>query len=188
MKRCLAIILLAAMVLCPMAWAEEEGLDGEFDFGFTDDGYEGDWVEIEDLDIEFCMPMGWSQAEALDGISFAAAAEDGSVRLSVSKAAEDVEDIVAWGEANLDSYELDEANFYDALVTEEENSIVVHFVVSDGMMVSFAFDRAGREALTREFALNIVGSVCVIWDDDEAFPDVVEDGFDFGEAFEEDMG
>ena len=191
MKRTLAVIL-AALLLFGGAMAEEEGFGEPEDFGFefVDDGYEGEWVEVEALSIEFCLPAGWKQTEAADGVAYAAENTDQTASLGIQLVAEGVEDLTAWGEENLKTYEKDEANFYDVLVVEGEEALGIGVIISGGRLIVFDFHRTSPDAITRSLALKIVGSACDIWtDDDVPLPeDGGDDGFSFGEAFEEDMG
>ena len=193
-KRWIAI-LLAALLLCTWAVAEEaveEAVEEEEDFGFefADDGYDGEWITLQEQGFEFCLPDGWAEAEAKEGALYAAAAGDGSATLSIRDVARDVEDLVAWGEMNLDRYDLDEANFYYALVVEEDESLAVYFLLDEERLMAFDFTRANAEALPRAFALQIVGSACLTWDDDD-FPFTEEDAeeldgdVDDDDAFEE---
>ena len=194
MKRFLAALVAVIMALCPLTLAETETetlfADEDFGFDFMDDGYTGEWVSVAGLGFEFCLPEGWVQSAATDGAAFFATGADASATLTIRAEAEGVTDLTAWGESHLAKYELDEANFYDALIVEEEQSITLFAVICDERLVSFAFSRVNADALPREFALQIVGSACVTWED--AGIDPVEDGgegaFDFGEAFEGDLG
>lgn len=189
MKRILAALLAAVLLCCAAAFAESEtspAEDADFDFNFADDGYDGDWVEVPALAIEFCLPDGWSATEPGEGAVYAAASADNAASLSIRLAAEGVDDIVAWGDANLDGYEMDEANFYDVLVQEDATSVTIYADVSESGLVAFDFTRTDAEALPRAFALQIVGSACAIWDDEDIL--VSDDDFDFGEEFEEDLG
>lgn len=191
-KKILAALLAALMLFCTAACAETEDAfaeGGDFNYDFADDGYDGEWVEVSALSMEFCQPDGWTAVEPGKGASYAAASADGMASLSIRLAAEGVEDVTAWGEANLDGYEMDEANFYDVLVVETDGAISIYADVSEGGLIAFDFTRADAEALSRTFALQIVGSACALWDDaDVLVGDGDIEGFDFGEAFEEDLG
>ncbi len=206
MRKWIAVLIAALMLSSAFALAEDIG---DYDFEFNDDGYEGEWVTLEGQGMEFCLPEGWKEVESADGAFYAASNGDASASLSIRLEAEGVEDIIAWGETNLDSYEVDEANFYDALVVEADTSITVRFILDEGKLLSFDFVRADAGALSREFALQIVGSTCLTWDDEDfPFPEEDIEGFsfdddvfdgddpfsesddeeDFGEAFEADLG
>ena len=197
MKKALAVILAIILIMCAAALAQSDDaeltdqqedaqeIDDDFGFDFADDGYDGEWMEIEDLGIEFCLPEDWSETDHDDATCFTAEKKDGGVRLSIRLEAEDITDIMSWGETNLNSYELEEANFYDTLVVEEEGSLAIRFVTGEGKLIAFDFTRTGLDALTREDALKIVSSACELWDDDVVFDDE-DDDFDFGEAFEDD--
>jgi len=194
-KRLLAA-LIATMLLCCSATCtmaedtEDDGFFsdyGDFGFGFDDDAYEGEWVEVQALMIEFCLPDGWTPGQAAQGAVYSAEKDDGSASLSIRLAAQDVDDLSAWGKANLKGYQMDEANFYDVLVVEGENALSIYADVSEEGLLAFDFTRTGADALTREFALQIVGSVCAIWGDGDILVDGDFEDFDFGEAFGEDL-
>ena len=194
MKKWLAVILAAMLLLSSAAALAEGDLeadlgDEDFGFEFMDDGYSGEWVSVDALGFEFCLPTGWIKGEATGESAFSASNEAGTASLSISLRAEGVADIAAWGELNLDRYDIDEANFYDALIVEEAHALTLYTVISDERLIAFAFTRAGEEAMPREYALQIVGSACVLWDDLEVpfGEDDVDQDFDFGEAFEADM-
>ena len=182
MKRWIAILLAALLLFCAGAVAEEavetvEAVeeDGEdLDFEFEDDGYDGEWITLQEQGFEFCLPEGWKEAEHGEGALYAAAAGDGTATLSIRDVAGDVEDLVAWGEMNLDRYDLEEANFYYALVVEGDQDVAVYFLLDEERLMAFDFTRADAEALPRAFALQIVGSTCLTWDDDD-FPFSDED-------------
>ena len=48
-----------ARLLLPCAALAEE--DGEFGFDFGDEGYTGEWVRVDGMSLEFCLPEGWEQ-------------------------------------------------------------------------------------------------------------------------------
>ena len=188
LKRLLAALLAAMLLCCAAAFAESEDPfedDDDFDFEFADDGYDGEWIEVKDLSIEFCLPDGWTPSEAGEGAAYAAVSGNGA-SLSIRVAASDVDDVAAWGAANLESFEMDEANFYDVLVVEGETSVTIFADVSEDGLLAFEFGRTDEESLSRAFALQIVGSACAIWDDEDMLSDD-DEGFDFGEAFGKDM-
>ena len=192
MKKILAFMLAILMLLCTMAFAEDaqpaEAVDdADFDFDFADDGYDGEWIELTDLGIEFCLPDGWTENDPGDAVYCAAEKLDGSASLVIRLEADDVTDIIAWGETNLDSYEVEEANFYDTLVVEEPGAITVRFLTDGGKLIAFDFTRKDADALTRDWAIRIVSSACELWDDDVFIEDGDDGDFDFGEAFEEDL-
>ena len=188
LKRLLAALLAAMLLCCAAAFAESEDPfedDDDFDFEFADDGYDGEWIEVKDLSIEFCLPDGWTPSEAGEGAAYAAVSGNGA-SLSIRVAARDVDDVAAWGAANLESFEMDEANFYDVLVVEGETSVTIFADVSEDGLLAFEFGRTDEESLSRAFALQIVGSACAIWDDEDMLSGD-DEGFDFGEAFGKDM-
>ena len=203
MKRWIAILLAVLLLFSAGTLAEEPVVDAveeddeDFGFEFVDDGYDGEWITLQEQGFEFCLPDGWKEAEAGEGALYAAAAGDGSATLSIRDVAGDVEDLVSWGEMNLERYELEEANFYYALVVEGDQDMAVYFIVDEERLMAFDFTRADAEALPRAFALQIVGSTCLTWDDDDfPFSEDEDDGeFSFSDddadeddAFEEDGG
>ena len=183
LKRFVAVALTAMLLLCGAGWAWAE--DGDFGFDFTGDGYDGEWVSVEALNIEFCLPDGWQPSQADNGTAYAAAKRDGSATLAIRAEAHDVADLAEWGRANLKDYTVDETNFYQVLVSETEQSLVVRLLTSENVLLAFEFARADAAALSEDFALEIVGTVCELWDEDEVpFIDGGDDGdFNFDEDF-----
>lgn len=186
MKRCFSAVLAALMLLCAFALAETEWNENDVGFGEFDDGYDGKWVQVDALGIEFCLPDGWSEASAPEGAAFAAAKSTGDATLSLRLAAQNVDDLNAWGAQNLGKTQPDTANFYSVLLTGDKSTLNVYLIVSDGNVLAFDFTRGSEEALTRQFALQIVGSACELWRDEDVPLDAEND--DFGEAFEADLG
>ena len=182
MKRFLITLLIALLALGVAATAEEEG----FGFDFAEEGYEGEWILIDDLDIEFCLPEGWTPLEVDEDEAFTAMSEDGRASLRVRLEQEGVEDLTIWGESRLDSYRTGEANLHDVLIVETEESLIVRFIADEDRLIAFEFAREAPEALELDFALQIVGSAYEGWAD-EGFDfgdiDVDWEGFDFMEAF-----
>ena len=64
----------------------------------------------------------------------------------------------------------------------------VYLIVSNENVLAFDFTRKSEDALTPQLALQIIGSVCAMWDDDDVPLMDGDAGFDFGEAFEADLG
>ena len=191
MKKLSCAIFALIMSLCVFVYAEEAAMDADIlaeledtdiGFDFDDGGYEGEWIQIIPLGIEFCLPEGWAtSSEDSEDSVYVAASRDGTATLCVYLEAENVTDLAAWGERNLDTYELDEANFYDALVSESDGAIQIRFIAGEDNLICFSFDRTGADALSREAALQIVGSVCELWDDDV----MLDGGLDFEALFGE---
>ena len=74
------------------------------------------------------------------------------------------------------------------LLTGDDNTLNVYLIISGNSIVAFDFNRIDSDALSREFALQIVGSACELWGDD-VVPLLEGDGdFDFSEAFEAELG
>ena len=186
MKRWLAVVMAVILALCAFAAAESEWNAEDVGFGEFDDGYDGSWIEVNALGFEFCLPEGWSETAAPDGAAFAATKATGDATLAVRLAAQGVDDLTAWGAENLKNSQPATANFYDVLLTGDRNTMTVYAIISGGNVLAFDFTRSSEEALTRDFALQIVGSACELWDDDVPLTD--DGDFDFGEAFEADLG
>lgn len=176
------MLLLVASASAEPEWDFDEG------FGAFDDGYEGRWVQVEALDFEFCLPDGWETVEPTDTAVFAAVKDGGDARLSIRSTGESTEGLATWGAANLQNGQPDTANFYDVLLTGDDNTLNVYLIISGNSIVAFDFNRIDSDALSREFALQIVGSACELWGDD-VVPLLEGDGdFDFSEAFEAELG
>ena len=187
MKIWVCSILVAMMLLITSAVAEPEW-DFDAEFGAFDDGYDGSWVQVEALDFEFCLPEDWEPVEAIDGAAFAAAKSGGNASLSIRLAGESPDGLAAWGAANLKDGKSDTANFYDVLLTGNDSALNVYLIVSGDSVVAFDFTRTMADALSMELALQIVGSACELWGDDDV-PLLEGDGdFDFTEAFEAELG
>lgn len=177
-----ALFLICAVASAETAWEDAFGLD-QFD-----DGYDGSWIQVDALGMEFCLPDGWSASSEPSDAAFAAASAAGDATLRIRSVAENAGGLAAWGADNLKNSQKDEANFYDVLVTERDDALSVYLIIQDGHVIAFDFTRKDQSALTRQFALQIVGSACALWDDDDV-PVLEGDGdFDFGEAFEADLG
>lgn len=200
MKRWLAA-LLALMMLCAAVWAAAEegdsdfetdfgpdfdvGSDTGFGFDFSDDGYSGEWVEISPLAMEFCLPDDWTEAEPPEGAEFAATRADGAASMAIRLEDVGVEDLEAWGKANLDGYALDTASFYQVLVTRSDQALTARLTLGEGNLIAFAFTRESADALPDETALQIVGTACETWVDGDLDAETDEgEGFDFGAALE----
>ena len=187
-KRLLAILaVLALLSSCACASAEMNWEDA-FGLNEFDDGYEGTWIQVQEPGFEFCLPAGWKKTTAPSDAVFAATNDTGGASLCIRLAAQGVEDLNAWGKANLKDFQTDEANYYDVLIAERDSDVTVYFVLSDGSVLSFDFTRTNQSALPRSFALQIVGSVCELWDDEDIPMMDDDEDFDFGEAFEADVG
>lgn len=150
--------LLALLLLAATAATAEEGLD----FDFDEDGYTGTWVSVEALNLEFCLPDGWSQADAGED-TFAAQKDDGTASLQIYVAAEEVDDLVEWGDEVLEDYQIDTSGFVDTLYIEVDETVAVYRLNDDGKLVAFVFDRQTVDDLPTAFALQIVTSASEAW-------------------------
>ena len=173
----MAVLLAAMLMISAAALAEEDGEEGfGFIFGDEDDGYTGEWITLNELGMEFCLPEGWTAVDAGLGAAFRAVNADKTVGLTISEESAFVNDIVGWAEANLTAFETDEANFYDVIIEADGEALVVRYLDEENRLIAFRFDRASEDALSRDFALQIVGSVQEGWYDDVyAFGDEFED-------------
>ena len=99
MRKWMSAMLALMLLLCASASAEEDWED--YAFEAFDDGYDGAWVQVSALDIEFCLPEGWQEMAAPDGAAYAAANDRGSATLAIRLAARNVDDLAAWGAANV---------------------------------------------------------------------------------------
>lgn len=187
MKQWISAFLAALLLLGVLASAETDWGD-DAGFGEFSDGYDGSWVQVGALDFEFCLPEGWRETTAADGAAFAATTADGDAALGIRLAAEGVDDLAAWGAANLKSFRSDTANFYPVLLSGDRDALSVYLIISGSQVVAFDFNRTNADALSAEFALQIVGSACELWDDDDVPLLEGDGGFDFGEAFEAELG
>lgn len=179
MPKRIVALLMAALLACGIALGEE----ADFGFDFSDEGYTGEWMPIEALGLEFCLPDGWTPVTPGEGAAFAAASDDGAAALTVRLEAEDVTDVLAWAESRLDGYRVDDSGFNPVLVSENADGVTLRFVCDDDRLIAFDFTRRGEAALTTEFALEIAGSTYESWID-EGFPMDGDDGdFDFFAEF-----
>ncbi len=158
----LAIWAILAMLLFS-ACAETAANHFDFSFDFDDEGYDGAWVTIEPLGLEFCLPDGWAQTEAGEGAAYAAAKADGAARLEISPEAGNVESLTGWAEANLDAWELVGGDFFDVLLTADDATLTARLLLSGGDLVAFAFTRESEEALPWQMALQIVDTAYAEW-------------------------
>lgn len=186
MVKQLSAILAALLLICAFASAET-GWEDAFGLDQFDDGYDGSWIQVDGLGMEFCLPDGWSESSASSDAAFTATNAAGDAALRIRAVAEDVGDLAKWGADNLKDSQKDEANFYDVLVTEQEDAMSVYLIIQDGGVLAFDFKRKDQSALPRQFALQIVGSACALWDDDDVPVLEGDEEFDFGEAFEADL-
>ncbi len=158
----LAIWAIIAMLL--FTACAETGFDPDvFGFDFDDDGYDGAWLTIEALGLEFCLPDGWTQIEAGEGVACAAAKEDGAARLEIRLEAEDVASLPGWAKAHLETWELVEDDYFDVLLTADDAALTARLLLNGGRLVAFAFTRELEEALPWQRALQIVDTAYAEW-------------------------
>jgi len=158
------ICAVAALLLVAVPALAEQDEEYEFDF-LEEEGYTGEWLELEALGIDFCLPEGWTQTEPQEGAAFAAAAGDGSASVSIRVAAEEVDDIEEWADQNMDSYEAVPGDYVDTIYVETDE-VVTAWRIYGNKLLCFEFHRAGREALPLNFVLQVVSSANEIWTDD----------------------
>lgn len=158
----LAIWAIIALLLFPAC--AETGFDpGDFTFDFDDEGYDGAWVTVEALGLEFCLPDGWAQAEAGEGVAWAAVNGDGTARLEIRLEDEGVTTLTAWAKANLDTWELVEDDYFDALLTADDATLTARILLNGGRLVALAFTRESEAALPWQMALQIVDTAYAEW-------------------------
>lgn len=173
MKRWLAALLIA-LLLGTAALAEAAD---DFDFFFDDEGYTGEWVGVDALNMEFCLPDGWTEIAPDGGAAYSAISGDAAATLDIRLEAEGIDDLSDWAAANVTDYVEDEAGLYDALVLEPDaNRIGVAILFGDGQLVTFRFTRATEEDMPREYALQIAGSASENWLE-ATFEDLDDDAF-----------
>ena len=162
---CLAVALLLAMTpgASSAGNAEESVVDHDYVFAFDEDGYSGEWVSVEALGIEFCLPEELSEKEPPEGCAFAAEDESGTICLRIRLEAGDVADIDAWAERNLSVYGWEDANFYRALVTTGDQEVTVRILLGGGRLAAFEFIASDPDDPFVNSALQIVGSVSEDW-------------------------
>ena len=173
MKKMFALLLALLLTFgAALAETEKEVMEGfesdadayAFVYSFDDDGYDGEWVEIPTLNMQFCLPEGWTEQPVAEDVVYAADRDDGSAHLLVYLEAEDVQDIEAWAMERFGEgadYAVEPAGQYTAVVREEPQtgSLFIDIRTDGDKVVLFSFSRTGEDALTREFALNIAGTL-----------------------------
>ena len=183
MKKILAILMMI-MLMTSFAYAAEfeeeewffEGEEIEFEaeegewediesFGFEmeSEGYTGEWIQLVNLNMEFCLPDGWSEALTEEEMEFYAETEDRKGSISIYIESETEEDLLAWADKNLGQYETDIANFYDVAMQSEENRMTIYLINAENRLIAFRFIYDAENPVSREFALEIVGSACDVW-------------------------
>ena len=176
MKRIAAMLIMAVLMAAIAGLAEPSetetegapaGAVDETDAGFApeSEGYTGEWVSVDALNIEFCLPDGWQVADTQEDVVLYAANGDASAQLYIYLEAQDVEDLTAWAEENLNEYETGTANQHEVLIEQdaEAGQIFIQFINAENQLITFQFDYDAESGLTREFALEIVGSAHDIW-------------------------
>lgn len=156
-------IWITIIMLLFSACAETGASPADFSFDFDDEGYDGAWVSVEALGIEFCLPDGWTEVEAGEGVAYAAAREDGLARLEIRPEAEDVASPTAWAKDNLEAWELVEDDYFDVLLTADDATLTARILLKGGKLVALAFTRETEEALPWQRALRIVDTVYAEW-------------------------
>ena len=175
----IATLLMLAMLIPATAQEETAGTDesepedfGELGEYFESEGYAGEWTRIPELDFELCLPEGWTALEdAGEGIFAAERAEDGA-KLTIGPLGDAVEDLQAWGEANLATYEAENVNFYDVLIEENagDGTLTVYVNYLEDRLVAFRFE-GGDAPIAREFALEVVGTAYPYHEGEDIFAD-----------------
>ena len=149
--------------------AAEDEFGNSFDVTFDDGGYNGEWVSVDDLEIEFFLPEGWQQGTPAEDEYFFAENEDGTAELGISLFDDsfDGEELSDWAAEALDGedYVVGMANALEvAIVTDEEMGRIVVLVPSaESNIVAFDFYRESENVLSSEFALEIAGTCTDLW-------------------------
>lgn len=183
MKKIMAVLLMTMMMVSFAYASEIEGeewddgwnyegetsLEGDMEaaenFGFVadSDGYTGEWVSLENLNMQFCLPDGWEMALTEEEVAFYAETEDGKNSLSISVISDSEDDILVWSEQNLVQYEVDTANFYDVVLQRTDMQMDIYLINAENKLLAFRFDYDAENPITRELALEIVGTACDVW-------------------------
>ena len=179
MRIWLSAMLALMLLLCASASSEENWED--YAFEAFDDGYDGSWVQVDALGIEFCLPDGRHETASPKGAVYAAASDRGDATLAIRLVAESVDDLAAWGAANLQNSQPGTAGFYDVLLNGDGNAMSAYLIITEDNVLAFDFTRTSEDAFSAEFALQIVGSACALWDDNVPLMEG-DEGFEFGEA------
>ena len=163
----LASVALAAEVAPVEAPTEEpeETLEPVFDDSFDGEGFDGAWVTIDDLGVEFCLPEGWTEAEPAEGAAYRAVSPDGAATLDVSLFGVEcgAEGMTQWAEEHLDlPFEVVMANGQEVAVVRDGTGLTVLVPVA-GDVARVDFTRTDEEALTDAFALAIAGTCSDAW-------------------------
>lgn len=179
MKRFLAILLMAAL-MTSFAFAseneeewffdgEELAVEGEWEdleaFGFEpeSEGYSGEWIHLEDLNMEFCLPDGWAIALTEEDVNFYAETSDGKGSIAVYVESDMELDLFAWADNNLEQYETDIASFYDVVLQSDNTRLYIYLINAEGKLIAFRFIFDAASPISREFALEVVGSAYEVW-------------------------
>ena len=181
----LMILLLAVALLAMGAMAETTEIPAPTptptpkpDFGemFGADGYDGEWVTLPALDIEFCLPEGWHGAafDELDEVrAFTGSNADETVKLNITlwDASDDGDYTGQTGEAFLkylaeslweDKTRLTKANGMEVALyrgEEEDRTDVLVLVPQPERVICFGFQCETPDAIEDDFALAIAGTM-----------------------------
>ncbi len=159
--RRLICALLALLLPTLPVLAESESFDYDFS---AEGGYTGEWLEIEALGVELCLPDGWTVAEPGEGEAFAAASEDGSAAMAIRVVAEDVEDFADWAGENLTDVQAVSED--ESVLYAQAGDDIAVYRFYDGLVAAFEFHRAGEDSLPMAFALEIAQSANAVWADE----------------------
>lgn len=191
----IAALIMAAALLATMAYASEQNASDAAEpvettasaepteeasedvdenvaadeFGFVEEGYTGEWTAVDELNLEFCLPDGWTADQTQADVVYYAINADNTANLSIYKSADDVDDLAAWAEENLENFETGEASLHDVVIREdaEAKTLYIQFLNSENQVITFQFGYTSEDAISREFALEIAGSAYDTWDDGE---------------------
>ncbi len=119
--------------------------------------------------LNLCLPDGWTADQTQADVVYYAINADNTANLSIYKSADDVDDLTAWAEENLENFETGEASLHDVVIREdaEAKTLYIQFLNSENQVITFQFGYTSEDAISREFALEIAGSAYDTWDDGE---------------------
>ena len=151
---------------------DEDDLEGSdddesYEVTFDDGGYNGEWVSVDDLQIEFFLPEGWRAGEAAEDEYYFAEIPDGAAELGIVVYDDtfDGGELSDWAEANVDdAYTLGTANGLDvAVINDTDVGRLLILIPASDCVIGFNFHRDSEAALSNSMALKIAGTCTELW-------------------------